>query len=53
MFHFEELVSYSLLNNDIIKDAFNIGDQSKQNDIWKGALVKKLLSTKKLELYIK
>lgn len=48
MFHFEELVSYILLNNELIKDAFETIDDSHKNEVWKGALIKKLLSTKKL-----
>jgi hypothetical protein len=48
MHHFEELVTYTLLNNDLIKDTFEKVSDSRKNDIWKGALIKKLLSTKKL-----
>jgi predicted acylesterase/phospholipase RssA len=53
MFHFEELVTYVVLNNCLISSAFAQFAPEQREQVWKGVLVRRLLSAKKLELYLK
>ena len=53
MYHFEELITLVILNNYLVPSTFQQFDVSKRDQVWKGVLIRKLLSSKKLELYIK
>lgn len=53
MYHFEELITFVILNNYLVPSTFQQFDVSKRDQVWKGVLIRKLLSSKKLELYIK
>ncbi len=53
MFHFEEMITYIILNNYFVASTFQQFDESMKENVWKGVLIKRLLSSKKLELYIK
>lgn len=54
MVHFEHVLSDMVLNNLLVKDTFEFGlDQPTAEKVWKGMVIKKLLSSKKLEFYIK
>ena len=54
MVHFEQLLVDIVLNNILVKDTFELGlDEVSAEKVWKGIIIKKLLSSKKLEFYIK
>ena len=53
MNHFGQLVTSFILNNFIIKDTFESFNNIDKQAIWKGVLIKRLLSAKKLEAFIK
>lgn len=48
MVHFGELVSYVLANNYLVQDTFEKFDSKMREKIWKGAVAKRLLSSKRL-----
>lgn len=48
MFHFEELITYVILNNQLIASTFQHFAPEQREQVWKGVLVKRLLSSKKL-----
>ena len=53
MLHFQGILVKFLLNHPLISQTFDCSDPITAEKVWKGVLVKKLLSSKKLELYIK
>jgi hypothetical protein len=53
MHHFEGILVRFLLNHPLLSQTFDCSDPATAEKVWKGVLVKKLLSSKKLELYIK
>lgn len=54
MIHFEQLIIDLILDNHVIKDTFELVDDAEVAEkVWKGALIRRLLSSKRLELYIK
>lgn len=48
MFHFEELITYVVLNNYLIPSAFAQFAPHQREQVWKGVLVRRLLSAKRL-----
>jgi hypothetical protein len=48
MFHFEELITYVILNNYLIPAAFQQFAPDQREQVWKGVLIKRLLSSKRL-----
>lgn len=53
MNHFEGLLVNFILSRPVMSNTFDCSDPITAEKVWKGALVKRLLSSKKLELYIK
>ncbi len=53
MVHFQGILVNLILNHSIINSTFDCSDPVTAEKVWKGTLIKKLLTSKKLELYIK
>lgn len=53
MLHFEGVIASIILNNQTVSDAFGCYSSQQRETVWKGVLIKRLLSSKQLEIYLK